>query len=252
MPNEPNSAVPARKPRSWVRPVVCACGGPTWLPTSSGGSSWPVHRWICCRSSGSMQSLAQTRSVRSRTSRSTRRPPDEHDSISTPGVAGAQLVEQPVERDGLGVHAGPPVRAAARVEQVAVVVPLQVARSGTRSAGRRAARGCRRRPRGGRGRAPAGCATAAAVRPPVRQHPVGVRAGEVGVEVDHLRLDPQPELHAEPAHGVDQRVQAVAATRPRRRTSRPARRCRRGGAGTSRRRARSARRRPPRPRRPAR
>ena len=34
-------------------------------------------------------------------------------------------------------------------------------------------------------------------------------AGQVGVQVDHLRLDPQPELHAEPAHGVDQRVQAV-------------------------------------------
>ena len=34
-------------------------------------------------------------------------------------------------------------------------------------------------------------------------------AGEVGVGVDHLRLDPQPELHAEPADGVDQRVQAV-------------------------------------------
>ena len=41
------------------------------------------------------------------------------------------------------------------------------------------------------------------------EHPVGVGAGEVGVQVDHLRLDPQPELHAEPAHGVDQRVQAV-------------------------------------------
>ena len=32
---------------------------------------------------------------------------------------------------------------------------------------------------------------------------------EVGVEVDHLRLHPQPELHAEPAHSVDQRMQAV-------------------------------------------
>ena len=34
-------------------------------------------------------------------------------------------------------------------------------------------------------------------------------AGEVGVGVDHLRLDPQAELHAEPADVVDQRVQPV-------------------------------------------
>ena len=85
MPNEPNSAVPARNDRSCVRPVVCARGAPTWLPTSSGGISWLVHRWICWRSSGSMKSLPQTRSVRSRTPRSTRAPPEEHDSISSPG-----------------------------------------------------------------------------------------------------------------------------------------------------------------------
>ena len=57
-----------------------------------------------------------------------------------------------------------------------------------------------------------------------REQPVGVRAREVGVEVDHLRLDPQPELHAELAHPVDERVAGRRARRPRRRTSRPARR----------------------------
>ena len=47
-------------------------------------------------------------------------------------------------------------------------------------------------------------------RPAVRpQDPVGVRPREVGVEVDHLGLDPQAELHPEPADRLDERVQAV-------------------------------------------
>ena len=41
------------------------------------------------------------------------------------------------------------------------------------------------------------------------QHPVGVLPVEVGVDVDHLRLDPDPELQAEPAHVGDQRAEAV-------------------------------------------
>jgi hypothetical protein len=36
-------------------------------PRSSGGTSWEVQRFICCRSSGSMQSVTQMRSVRSST-----------------------------------------------------------------------------------------------------------------------------------------------------------------------------------------
>ncbi len=39
--------------------------------------------------------------------------------------------------------------------------------------------------------------------------PLGVGAGDVGVDVDHLRLEPQPELHAERTHTVDQRAQPV-------------------------------------------
>ena len=38
-------------------------------------------------------------------------------------------------------------------------------------------------------------------------HPFGVGARDVGVEVDHLRLEPQPELHAELLDPVHQRVQ---------------------------------------------
>jgi hypothetical protein len=64
MPKWPNRAVAARKARVWVRLVVWAWAGPTWLPTSSGGSSSPVQRWMCWRSRASLVSLAQTRSVR--------------------------------------------------------------------------------------------------------------------------------------------------------------------------------------------
>ena len=39
--------------------------------------------------------------------------------------------------------------------------------------------------------------------------PVRVLAGDVGVQVDHLRLHPQPELHAVAGDGVDQRREAL-------------------------------------------
>ena len=41
------------------------------------------------------------------------------------------------------------------------------------------------------------------------QHPLGVAAGDLGVEVHHLRLDPQPELHAEPPDVVDERAEPL-------------------------------------------
>ena len=44
---------------------------------------------------------------------------------------------------------------------------------------------------------------------PRRHDPLRVRAGDVGVGVDHLRLEPQPELHAQLADAVDERVQPV-------------------------------------------
>ena len=85
MPKWPSSAVAARKPVRWLRPVVWATGPPRWVPTSSGGTSSEVQRWIRCRSTASMVSLGQTRSVRVSTSRSTRPPPLAHDSISRSG-----------------------------------------------------------------------------------------------------------------------------------------------------------------------
>ena len=128
MPRWPKIAVAARKPRSWWRPVVCERPDAMCEPRYSGGSSCPVQRSMRCRSSGSMQSDTHTRSVRSSTARSTRAPPDEQDSISRSGMGGAELVEQPVERQRLGVHAGPPaVGLRARLDEVAVVVPLDVA-----------------------------------------------------------------------------------------------------------------------------
>ena len=48
-------------------------------------------------------------------------------------------------------------------------------------------------------------------RPPrARRHdPLGVRAGDVGVGVDHLGFEPEPELHAVLADAVHERVQPV-------------------------------------------
>ena len=39
MPKWPNRAVAARNASVWVRPVVCAVGGPTWAPITSSGIS---------------------------------------------------------------------------------------------------------------------------------------------------------------------------------------------------------------------
>ena len=116
--------------------------------------------------------------------------------------------------------------------------PTSGRRSRSRRPGPRSARAGRRTRRDEPRRAPAARARRG---PPARQHPVGVGADDVGVGVDHLRLDPQTELHAQAAHPVGQRPQALAARRRWRRTSRPGRWCRRGGRRTSRRRARSAR-----------
>ncbi len=44
---------------------------------------------------------------------------------------------------------------------------------------------------------------------PAAQDPVRVRAGQVGVGVDHLRFHPQPELQAERADTVDEGVQTL-------------------------------------------
>ncbi len=46
------------------------------------------------------------------------------------------------------------------------------------------------------------------------QHPVGMGAGEVAVEVDHLGLDPEAECHALGPHMRDQRRQSVGPLAP--------------------------------------
>ena len=94
-------------------PVECTGGLVRWAPISSGGTSRPVYRWICRRSRGSRVSLVQMRSVCSRMPRSTRAPPDAHDSISSPGWRRLQRREQPVQGVDVVVHAGArPVSAA--------------------------------------------------------------------------------------------------------------------------------------------
>src|SRR6187402_3729310 len=41
------------------------------------------------------------------------------------------------------------------------------------------------------------------------QHPIRMRAVEIAVRIDHLRLHPQAEAHPEPVHLVDERLQSV-------------------------------------------
>ena len=72
------------------RKIVAPAGGvrtlgPMWAPIISAGMSIDAPRWIVWRSSGSLQSLVHTRTVRSSISWSIRPPPDEQLSNSTPG-----------------------------------------------------------------------------------------------------------------------------------------------------------------------
>jgi len=85
MPKCPNSAVTPRSDIGMYRPVWCENAADTCAPRYSGGTSWPVQRWIGCRASASVMSEAQTRCTRSRMARSMRPPPAAQDSHSTPG-----------------------------------------------------------------------------------------------------------------------------------------------------------------------
>ena len=126
------------------------------------------------------------------------------------GMGLAQRVEQRVEAEASagGPTGAPPSGAAAGLQQVAVVVPLH-----------RVDRVRRQH------RADLLEDVVAHLRPGKVEHqlvameqrnpvaggedPVGVLAEEVGVGVDHLRLEPEPELHAEPVHVLDQRSEAL-------------------------------------------
>ena len=82
-------------------------------PISSGGMSIDAPRWIAWRSSASLQSLVQTRSVRREDlevdARAARRAALDLDGR----VPRPELVEEPVHGEGLRVHAGHAVGAAA-------------------------------------------------------------------------------------------------------------------------------------------
>ena len=129
MPRWPNSAVAARNDRS------CAPAGgvrtaamPTWEPMNSGGTQ--LRRPAldgAAAPAGRCSRETQTRSVRSRTPRSTRAPPEEQDSISRPGCRRSQLVDAAGRRPRSGrARPGGRRRAGSGVDQVAVVVPLDV------------------------------------------------------------------------------------------------------------------------------
>jgi hypothetical protein len=85
MPKCPNRAVAQRSDSGMYRPVWCENGADTCAPRYSGGTSWPVQRWMDCRARASVMSEVQTRSTRSSMPRSIRPPPAAHDSHSTSG-----------------------------------------------------------------------------------------------------------------------------------------------------------------------
>ena len=120
-------------------------------------------------------------------------------------MAGAQLVEQPVDGERLVVG---------RRDEVAVVVPLEVRDVVLGQQGVEPLEDVRVRLRD-RDVEPLLVAPRRAGEDPVR-----MRAGEVGVGVDHLRLDPQAELHARARARGRRAGAARRARRPRRRTSR--------------------------------
>ena len=166
------------------------------------------------------------------------------------GVRAAQRVEQPVVGQRLGARDG---RAAdgsgAGLEQVAVVVPLHEVDRVRRQHGVHPLEDVL--PGLGPGQVQH-LLVALGQRHPVAggEHPVGVRAVEVGVGVDHLGLEPEAELHAQTAHVLDERAEPALVGRPHRLVDPPVARgppSRRDGGGTTRRRARTARRRPARP-----
>ncbi len=68
IPMWPKKAVQARVARLARRPVVWLGLGPTCAPITSGGKNTEKPRWMACRSSASLLSEVQMRSVRFRIS----------------------------------------------------------------------------------------------------------------------------------------------------------------------------------------
>ena len=122
--------------------------------------------------------------------------------------AGPQLVEQAVEGTGLRSHGRPAAGGCSGVGQIPVVVPFDVVDgvfgqdrahlpedvivgAGDRQVEHLLVPGADREPSAG------------------LHDPLWVGPGEIGILVHHLGLEPQPELHPEPANPVDQRVKPV-------------------------------------------
>ena len=124
-------------------------------------------------------------------------------------MGGLQRVHQGVCGQGLLMHGGPAGLRGRGLQEISVVVPLEVADlvpvqdrhhlvpdMGV----------------GARQRQVQHLLVPRFQRHPVEgggHDPLGVGASDVGVLVDHLRLEPEPEFHAQPSHVVDQRAQAV-------------------------------------------
>ena len=144
------------------------------------------------------------------------------------------------------MHPGPPGGLSAGIDEVAIVVPLDVGDLVFVQDGAHGVANVRIALRDAQVQ---GLLVAALHgEPAARGHdPLRVRPGQVGIDVDHLGFKPEPELHAETTHVVDESGAGRSATRPLRQPSRPARPCRCGARQTSRRRAQSAQRPPPRP-----
>jgi hypothetical protein len=160
-----------------------------------------------------LQSLVQTRSVRSQDlvvdATAAARTRLELDRRMT----GAQLVEQRVHRERLGVRACGAGRTRS-LDVVAVHVPLDVGDVVI-------AQQCVELAEDVCERVGVGevehelVATEHRLVAVGRQRPVGVCPVQVTVGVDHLRLDPDPELHSEAGDVVDQRHQTRRGTRRR-------------------------------------
>ena len=145
-------------------------------------------------------------------------PPEAQLSISTPGWR-AQLVQQPVGGQGLGVDPGP--AGVAGLDQVAVVVPLE--EGDVVLAEQRVQPVADEGVAVGVGQVEHLLVARLGSRParPARTGPSRVGPEQVGVGVDHLRLDPQPELHAQRTD-VDQRVEPSGQTSATYQSPRPA------------------------------
>ena len=229
MPKEPKSAVAARKSSDSVRPVVCErgrgdVGADVLRRDQLGGPPLDVLAGQGVGHVGGPEALdaLDHAEVDPAAAGRARLPVDA-------GVGRAQVVEQPVEARA-SAGAPPPRRrgGAAGLEQVAVVVPLDRVDGVGGEHGADLVEDVLAHLVAGEVEDQL---VTVQQRHPVAggEDPVGVVAVEVGVGVDHLRLEPEPELHAEPAHVVDQRRRGPRATRRDRPASRRGRRCRRGG-----------------------